>query len=137
MSSPGHESANLGPSALHNEESNNRVCYCTPNFANEEHHGGLEGVDLQSRTETDLNLKTLAGPNYFFIYTRSYTLSPTFPSLPGRHQAGRFAGRRLWHWQPPPWVRHQWQNTTYCITTASGSRRSVKKKVTRERNICE
>ena len=48
--SPGHESANLGPSALCNEESDNRVCDCTPGFTNEQHHGRLEGVDLQSRT---------------------------------------------------------------------------------------
>lgn len=51
--SPGHESANLGPSALCNEEANNRVGHCTPGFTYEQHHGRLEGVDLQSRTGTD------------------------------------------------------------------------------------
>lgn len=51
--SPGHESANLGPSALCNEKTDNRVSHCTPGFTSEQHHGGLEGVDLQSRTATD------------------------------------------------------------------------------------
>lgn len=47
QSSPGHESANLGPSALCNEETDNRVSHCAPGFTDEEHHGGLKGVNLQ------------------------------------------------------------------------------------------
>lgn len=53
VSSPGHESANLGPSAFCNEETHNRVGHCTPSFTDEQHHGGLEGVNLWSAARTD------------------------------------------------------------------------------------
>lgn len=44
---PGHESPNLGPSTLCNEEANDRVSHCTPGFTDEEYHGGLNSIDLQ------------------------------------------------------------------------------------------
>lgn len=48
-------------------------------------------------------------------------------TLPERLRAGRFAGRRLWRWRPPPLARRRWRNTTYCIVATSGSSRSVPK----------
>lgn len=47
---PRHESPNLGPSALCNEEANDGVSDCTPGFTDEEYHGGLNSVDLQRGT---------------------------------------------------------------------------------------
>lgn len=55
MSLPRHESANLGPSALCNEEPNNGVGHCAPGFTDEQHHGGLEGCDLHNRDRLELN----------------------------------------------------------------------------------
>lgn len=73
-SSPGHESANLGPSTLRNEESDNGVCHCPPGFTNEQHHGGLEGVDLQSGTGTGWSLKKHARRKVSHLLThRSHT----------------------------------------------------------------
>lgn len=48
---PGHESPNLGPFTLCNEEANNRVSDSTPGFTDEENHGGLNSIDLQRGTE--------------------------------------------------------------------------------------
>lgn len=49
---PRHESADLGPSGLGNEEAHNRVGHGAPGFTDEQHHGGLEGVDLRGTTTT-------------------------------------------------------------------------------------
>lgn len=118
-SSPGHESANLGPSALRDEEADHRIRHCTPGFTDEQHHGRLEGVDLGSRT----GLRT----RKMKVYTHSDRLCR---HLPERHRAGRFAGRRPWHWRRPPWALRRWRNTAYCLMSASGSGRSAR---TRER----
>lgn len=50
--SPGHQSADLGPSALCNEETNDGVGHGAPGFTDEQHHGGLDSVDLE-REEGD------------------------------------------------------------------------------------
>ncbi len=127
-SSPGHESANPGPSALCNEETNNRVGHCAPGFTDEQNHGGLEGIDLQSRAETNWSLKHTQAQN-----SLSFTLYLSSNTLPERCRAGRFAERRPWRWQPPPWERHRWRNTAYCIMTTCGPAPSVKTETARER----
>lgn len=52
--SPGHESPDPGPSALGDEEANNRVGHGAPGLTDEEHHGGLNGVNLQRNSHSPL-----------------------------------------------------------------------------------
>ena len=82
-SSPWHKSANLGPPALCNAEANNRIGHCSPDFTCEQHHGGLEGIDLQSKTGTDWTFpfNRMWEPNTLFISLRlSFWLSKTYLS---------------------------------------------------------
>lgn len=83
---------------------------------------GQIGVKNTCGHKTTISIYSYMGATH----TLSHTLSLSLNTLPGQHRAGRFAGRRLWRWQPPPWVRRQWRNTTYCIMATSGSSRSVK-----------
>lgn len=74
MSLPRHESANLGPSALCDEEPDNRVGHCTPGFTDEQHHGGLEGCDLHSGDRLDLNICVPIYPHRDTLFLLSLTL---------------------------------------------------------------
>lgn len=132
--SPGHESANLGPSALCNEKSDNGVSHCTPGFTNEQHHGGLDSVDLE-RWEGNKD-KSKYIERIQKIHMFSLLLSClTSAALPERCRAGRFAGRRPWRWRPPPWALRRWRSTACCIATTSGPARSVETEVTNGEDV--
>lgn len=80
---------------------------------------GQTGVKNTCRHKTHIN-KFIHIPE---PHTSSFSLSSS--TLPERYQAGRFAGRKPWRWQPPPWARRRWRNTLYCIMSTSGPTRSV------------
>lgn len=66
--SPGHESSNPGPFAFCDEETDHRIGHSTPDFTDEQHHGGLEGVNLWSATGTRWNSQAhISIPAHFFI----------------------------------------------------------------------
>lgn len=127
--SPGHESSNPGPFAFCDEETDHRIGHSTPDFTDEQHHGGLEGVNLRSATGTRWNSQAhISIPAHFFHLWKSLPVR-----LPEQRRAGRFAGRILWRWQPLPWARRRWQNTICCIATTSGSGRSGQTDVRRDK----
>jgi len=52
--SPWHESSNLCPFTLSNEESHNGVSHCPPSLTDEQHHGGLERVNLSGEEKVNI-----------------------------------------------------------------------------------
>lgn len=55
--SPGHQAADLSPSALCNEETNDRVGHSAPGFTNEQNHGGLDSIDLERKGNNNRETK--------------------------------------------------------------------------------